>query len=279
MRRSSAATRLGHLHEAQDALLHPGAAGRLEEHDRQPLGRRALEEARDLLAGDAAHRAAHEREEERAPRDRDRAVHAARARSRRPRWRATTSAPPRRAPGSACRRRTRAGRPARGARPTPRARRRRAGGAASRRRRACGAGRSCGHTSKLRVERLGGERLAAAVALAEDALAERSSCSASVSGSFLSGHGMAGYAASSVERAPTTLIVERSGETLQRRLGLLLHLARADAGRDLAQDEAVGGDVDDRELGDDAVHDAAPGERQSALASGSWARRPSRRAP
>ncbi len=37
----------------------------------QPLGRGALEEARDLLARHAAHRPAHEREEERAPRDGD----------------------------------------------------------------------------------------------------------------------------------------------------------------------------------------------------------------
>ncbi len=41
---------LGHLHEAEDPLLHPRAARRLQEHDREPLGRRALEEARDLLA-------------------------------------------------------------------------------------------------------------------------------------------------------------------------------------------------------------------------------------
>ena len=40
---------------------------------------------------------------------------------------------------------------------------------------------------------------------------------------------------------------------LEGGLGALLDLAGADAGGDLAQDEAVGGDVDDGEVGDDPV--------------------------
>ena len=59
-----AARRLRHLHQRQHALLHARAA-RCREHDRRPLVRdRALELARDLLADDRAHRAAHELEHE-----------------------------------------------------------------------------------------------------------------------------------------------------------------------------------------------------------------------
>jgi hypothetical protein len=62
---------LGHLHQRQHALLHPGAARRAE-HDRGPPARdRALELARDLLADHRAHRAAHELEREEPGLDRD----------------------------------------------------------------------------------------------------------------------------------------------------------------------------------------------------------------
>ena len=62
---------LGHLHEAQDALLHTSAAGGLEEDDGEALRGAALEEAGDLLADHRAHRAAHEVEDERAVGDGD----------------------------------------------------------------------------------------------------------------------------------------------------------------------------------------------------------------
>jgi hypothetical protein len=41
--------------------------------------------------------------------------------------------------------------------------------------------------------------------------------------------------------------------------------SRAISGRELAQDEALGGDVDDGEVGDDPLHDALAGQRQRAL--------------
>ena len=51
---------LGHLHERGRALLHAGAAGDREAHDRQAELGGALEGPRDLLAHDRAHRAHHE---------------------------------------------------------------------------------------------------------------------------------------------------------------------------------------------------------------------------
>lgn len=49
----------------------------------------------------------------------------------------------------------------------------------------------------------------------------------------------------------------------QRRAGGGAHLVGADAGRCLAQNQAaVAHDVDDREVGDHAVHHGPPGERQ-----------------
>ena len=60
---------LGHLHERGGALLHAGATGDGEAHDRKAELRGALKGAADLLAHDRAHRAHHElrvHEEERA---------------------------------------------------------------------------------------------------------------------------------------------------------------------------------------------------------------------
>ncbi len=54
--------RLRQLHQRQDPLLHAGAAGGRDRDQRQPACRRVLAGARELLADDAAHRAAHERE-------------------------------------------------------------------------------------------------------------------------------------------------------------------------------------------------------------------------
>ena len=48
-------------------------------------------------------------------------------------------------------------------------------------------------------------------------------------------------------------------------LGALAHLVLGDAGCELAQDEAGVGDVEDGEVGDDALHDAAAGVGQRAL--------------
>jgi hypothetical protein len=62
---------LRHLHEAQHALLHPGASRRAEHHGGPLVRDRALELARDLLADHRAHRAAHELEHEEADLDRD----------------------------------------------------------------------------------------------------------------------------------------------------------------------------------------------------------------
>ena len=62
--------RLGHLHQAQDAFLHPGSAGGLKQDDGKPLTQRPFEQACDLLAHDAAHRATHECKEKGAPSDR-----------------------------------------------------------------------------------------------------------------------------------------------------------------------------------------------------------------
>ena len=62
---------LRHLHQRQHALLHARAAGRAEHDRRPPVRDGALELARDLLADDRAHRAAHELEHEEADLDRD----------------------------------------------------------------------------------------------------------------------------------------------------------------------------------------------------------------
>ena len=51
---------LGHLHQRQDALLHPGAAGAGDDDQRQPAIEAALDGAGDLLPHHRAHRAAHE---------------------------------------------------------------------------------------------------------------------------------------------------------------------------------------------------------------------------
>src|SRR5437899_2710644 len=56
------ADRLGHLHERDRALLHPRAAGGGDDDERLALRERPLGGAGDLLAHDAAHRAAHELE-------------------------------------------------------------------------------------------------------------------------------------------------------------------------------------------------------------------------
>ena len=53
---------LGHLHEREDALLHPRAAGGAEQDERQPLRDGALAGAGNALAGAGAERPAHERE-------------------------------------------------------------------------------------------------------------------------------------------------------------------------------------------------------------------------
>ena len=61
--------RLGQLHERQRAFLHACPARGGDDDERQPLGQRVLGGARDLLAHDGAHRAAHEREVHDAHRD------------------------------------------------------------------------------------------------------------------------------------------------------------------------------------------------------------------
>ena len=61
---------LGHLHEREHALLHPGAARGYDEHDRTAFGDREFEQARDLLAHHRAHGRADEPEVERADRHR-----------------------------------------------------------------------------------------------------------------------------------------------------------------------------------------------------------------
>jgi len=58
--------RLRHLHEREDALLHAGASGRVQQNDRQPLGCRPLEQPRNLLPDHRSHAPAHEPEEEHA---------------------------------------------------------------------------------------------------------------------------------------------------------------------------------------------------------------------
>ena len=93
------AHRLGHLHERQHVLLHARAAGGRDRDQRDaPLGR-DVARAREDLADDAAHRAAHERE-----------VHACRARRACPRsWPRRRSSrrpapwPPRPRSGARCR--------------------------------------------------------------------------------------------------------------------------------------------------------------------------------
>ncbi len=66
MRRSASCAEHGrdlrHLHERQHALLHARAAGRRDDDERVFAFQRPLGEARDLLADDGSHRAAHERE-------------------------------------------------------------------------------------------------------------------------------------------------------------------------------------------------------------------------
>ena len=54
--------RLRHLHQREDPLLHARAAGRRDRDERDAALDRAVARARELLADDAAHRAAHERE-------------------------------------------------------------------------------------------------------------------------------------------------------------------------------------------------------------------------
>ena len=54
--------RLGHLHQREDSLLHAGAAGRGDDHQRPPLGDRQLDRARDLLSHHRPHAPAHEEE-------------------------------------------------------------------------------------------------------------------------------------------------------------------------------------------------------------------------
>src|SRR5258705_243021 len=49
---------LGHLHQREDALLHPRAAGRRDDDDRQVLVDRELDRPRELFADDRAHAAA-----------------------------------------------------------------------------------------------------------------------------------------------------------------------------------------------------------------------------
>ena len=65
----------------------------------------------------------------------------------------------------------------------------------------------------------------------------------------------------------------------QRRFGGAANVADADVGRELAQDQAVLGDVDDGEIGDDPLYAALSGQRQRALIRRSWVCRPWRRAP
>src|SRR5262249_12537464 len=60
-----------HLHEAEDALLHARAAGRLKEDDGKTLGGAVLEEACDFFADNRSHRAAHEAKDESAVGDGD----------------------------------------------------------------------------------------------------------------------------------------------------------------------------------------------------------------
>ena len=67
--RPSAAHGLGELHQRQRAFLHARAARRRDDDQRQSLGERVLGGARDLLADDRAHRAAHEGEVHGAHRD------------------------------------------------------------------------------------------------------------------------------------------------------------------------------------------------------------------
>ncbi len=66
--------RLGQLHQRERALLHPGAAGRADDDERDARGEGVLGGAGDLLADDRAHRAAHEPEVHDAQGDR-RAAH------------------------------------------------------------------------------------------------------------------------------------------------------------------------------------------------------------
>src|SRR4051794_4568694 len=54
--------RLRELHQRERALLHPGAAARRHDHERDPLVEGRLRGSRDLLPDDRTHRAAHERE-------------------------------------------------------------------------------------------------------------------------------------------------------------------------------------------------------------------------
>lgn len=56
------ARRLCHLHEAENALLHPSASGAAHAHDRQPVACRQLSASPEAFADDAAHAAAHEAE-------------------------------------------------------------------------------------------------------------------------------------------------------------------------------------------------------------------------
>ena len=68
--RSSAAQRLGQLHQRERALLHPRPARGAHDDERHALGERVLGGAGHLLADDRAHRAAHEPEVHDADRDR-----------------------------------------------------------------------------------------------------------------------------------------------------------------------------------------------------------------
>ena len=155
------------------------------------LGRRALEEARHLLAGDRAHAAAHEREDEGAVGDGP-PPRCGRGRSRPPRAPSSSSAL-----GDAIRvalavaEAERVGR-ARGARP-----RRSSAPSSSRRRRQPSASSlwcwpQSGQTSKRGGELARGERLAAAVAAAEDADAERALLARVGGGQVLLGPGHRG---------------------------------------------------------------------------------------
>ncbi len=56
------AGRLGHLHQAEDALLHAGSTGAAHGHNREPVVGRQLGAAPEPLADDTAHAAAHEAE-------------------------------------------------------------------------------------------------------------------------------------------------------------------------------------------------------------------------
>src|SRR5688500_816825 len=68
---SESADDLGHLHEREGPLLHARPAGRGDDDERAPFSESALRDPGDLLADDAAHRAADEREVHRSDRRRD----------------------------------------------------------------------------------------------------------------------------------------------------------------------------------------------------------------